>query len=176
MKQLILIFILYAIPSYSQIFEEWVQRYNGPGNSSDVAQSMALDNMGNIYIAGRSTGIGSDIDYSIIKYNSNGIQQWEKRYNGPGNGWDAARSIAVDVSGNVYVTGYSDGGSSSWDYATIKYNSSGVQQWVQRYNGPIGNSIDEASSIAVDVSGNVYVSGSSYGGSCNASSGSGISE
>ena len=97
MKKLLLIFILYAIPSYSQVFEEWVQRYNGLGNSLDVAQSMALDNMGNIYITGRSTGIGSSIDYSTIKYNSNGILQWEKRYNGPGNGWDYARSIAVDV-------------------------------------------------------------------------------
>ncbi|MBK6772393.1 MAG: SBBP repeat-containing protein [Ignavibacteria bacterium] len=73
-----------------------------------------------------------------------------------------ATSLAVDGSGNVYVTGYSTGSGQRFDYATIKYNSSGVQQWVARYNGP-GNSIDYANSLAVDGSGNVYVTGISDG-------------
>jgi len=88
---------------------------------------------------------------------------WVRRYDGPGDYWDWARAIAVDGSGNVYVTGQSDGSGTSGDYATIKYNSTGETLWVRRYNGP-GNNTDNACAVAVDLSGNVYVAGSSYGG------------
>jgi len=140
----------------------WVRRYNSPGNSTDIASSLALDGSGNVYVTGWSIGSGTSYDYCTIKYNSAGVQQWVARYNGPGNGWDYAYSLAVDGSGNVYVTGYSEGSGTGHDYCTIKYNSSGVQQWVARYTGP-GNNYDEARSIAIDGSGNVYVTGYSEG-------------
>ena len=147
---------------FSQVTQEWVARYDGPGNSTDLANSIAVDGSGNVYVTGYCTASGTDYDYATIKYNSSGVMQWEKRYNGPGNLNDYASSIAIDVSGNVYVTGQSEGTGSNFDYATIKYNSSGVQQWVQRYNGP-GNYADAARSIAVDGLGNVYVTGSGTG-------------
>ena len=78
------------------------------------------------------------------------------RYNGPGNADDHAAAIAVDDSGDVYVTGSSNLPGTSYDYATVKYNSSGTQQWVTRYNGPV-NGGDYGNAIAVDSSGNVYV-------------------
>ena len=112
---------------------QWVQTYNGPGNVSDIAYSIAVDGSGNVYVTGYSSQGGTNSDYATIKYNSSGVQQWVQRYNGPGNGVDGAYSIAVDGSGNVYVTGQSYGGGTSLDYATIKYNSSGVQQWVATY-------------------------------------------
>ncbi|MBE0433897.1 SBBP repeat-containing protein, partial [candidate division WOR-3 bacterium] len=87
---------------------------------------------------------------------------WVGRYNGPGNDYDEATSLAVDEQGNVYVTGSSIGSGTSLDYATIKYDSAGVEQWVQRYNGP-ANGDDWATSLAVDGQGNVYVTGPSIG-------------
>jgi uncharacterized delta-60 repeat protein len=154
-KTLILILLLITF-----IFaQEWVARYNGPGNSYDEAKAIAVDNNGNVYVTGRSYGHGTDYDYATIKYNSNGQQLWVTRYNGPGNNWDVATAIAVDNNGNVYVTGYSVGTAS--DYATIKYNSNGQEEWVRRYNGPV-NSDDYATAIAVDNNGNVYVTGYSY--------------
>ena len=144
---------------HAQVTQEWAARFSGPGNWYDRASSIAVDGSGNVYVTGWSVRSATQRDYATLKYNSSGVQQWEARYNGSGNGNDAATSLAVDGSGNVYVTGYS-GNFPNHDYATIKYNSSGDSLWVRRYNGP-GNSDDEAYSLAVDGSGNVYVAGNS---------------
>ena len=141
--------------------ELWVARYNGPGNSIDAANALAVDASGNVYVTGFSFSNGSN-DYTTIKYNPTGVQQWEARYNGPGNAADIANALALDAQGNVYVTGQSGGSGTFADYATIKYNTAGVEQWVARFNGP-ANSFDEANALALDASGNVYVTGQSEG-------------
>ena len=78
-------------------------------------------------------------------------------YVGPESG-GTAYAIAVDASANVYVTGftYTSRPQNLSDYATIKYNATGQQQWVARYHGPSGFG-NKAVGIAVDESGSVYV-------------------
>ena len=153
-----------SLPSalFSGVRAAWVAGYNGPGNGDDVAAAIAVDRSGNVYVTGFSLSCGGDYDYATIKYDSAGQEQWVARYNGPGNDSDEAYAIAVDESGNVYVTGWSMGAASSFDYATIKYDSTGHQQWVARYNGP-ANDVDYGVAIALDTSGNVYVTGVSRG-------------
>jgi uncharacterized delta-60 repeat protein len=151
----------YATVKYNSAGQEqWVARYNGPGNGNDRATAIVVDNSGNVYVTGADWGgSGAEADYATVKYNSAGQEQWVARYNGPANLADFANAIAVDGSGNVYVTGASIGTTyPDYDYVTIKYNSTGQQQWVARYNGPL-NDDDEAAAIAVDASGNVYVTG-----------------
>ena len=140
----------------------WVRRYNGPGNSTDYARAIAVDGSGNVYVTGNSSGSGTSSDYCTIKYKPNGDTAWVRRYNGPGDTTDGARAVAVDGSGNVYVTGGSEGSGTDYDYATIKYYPNGDTAWVRRYNG-LGNSTDYAFAIAVDGSGNVYMTGKSCG-------------
>lgn len=140
----------------------WVKRYNGTGNSTDQGYGIAVDNSGNVYVTGPSKGIGSGDDYITIKYNSLGTLLWEQRYNGTANGDDYSQDIVFDNLGNVYVTGSSAGVGSSNDCVTIKYNSSGTTQWLQRYNGA-ANSNDNGGFLRVDNNGNVYVTGSSTG-------------
>jgi len=148
--------------AFAQVDTAWVRRYNGPGNDLDYASAIAVDGSGNVYVTGPSTGIGTNWDYATIIYYANGDTAWVRRYNGPGNYGEWSSAIAVDGSGNVYVTGESYGSGTSYDYATIKYYANGDTAWVRRYNGP-GNGIDVGYSITVDGSDNVYVTGGSYG-------------
>jgi uncharacterized delta-60 repeat protein len=147
--------------AFSQVLEEWVARYNGLGNGSDTPRTIAMDDSGNVYVSGESFGIGSDFDYAVVKYNSEGIQQWVATYNGPANNEDRPYAMTIDDSGNVYLTGTSSGSGTRYDYATVKYNRKGIEQWVARYNGP-DDELDRANATAVDGSGNVYVTGQSF--------------
>jgi hypothetical protein len=114
----------YATIKYSSSdgHQVWEARYDGPGDSYDTAYALAVDDNGNVYVTGcsRSVGSGTGYDYATIQYSSSdGSQQSVTKYNGPGNGYDAAYAIAVDADGYVYVTGRSFDGVTG--YTTIKY-------------------------------------------------------
>lgn len=160
----LVVFLIVSVSAQAQVSEKWISRYHGPFNGGDFAQAIAADSTtGHIYVTGTSLSEIS-YDYATVAYDSAGNELWVARYQGPRNA-DHPTAIAVDsTSGNVYVTGYSDGGDTALDYLTVAYDASGNQLWVARYNGP-GNGYDLAYAIAVDSrSGNVYVTGSSYGG------------
>lgn len=132
---------------------EWQAIY---GTSSfDQASDLICDKYGNVYVTGISVQQGTA--YTTIKYNTLGLQQWISVYNGP-TGGDAANSIALDTFGNIFVTGESYSQNNGTDIATIKYNYSGEQQWVHRFNGT-ANEDDVGRSVCVDQNNNVYVAG-----------------
>jgi uncharacterized delta-60 repeat protein len=145
----------------------WLRRYDG-GNewgrgSSDKATAIAVDGQGNVYVTGSSYGGYYHSDIFTLKYSPEGQFLWMSRYNGPGDTDDAARAVALDSQGNVYVTGRStapDGQSGGYDFLTIKYSPDGEERWTRRYNGP-GNDSDDPVAIAVDGKDNVYVTGRS---------------
>lgn len=160
---LILGLVLSRSASGAPAVAEWVQRYNGPANYSDVANALAVDAQGQVFVTGYSyKDAGASMDYATLAYSSAGVPWWTNRYAGPGT-YHTARALAVDRDGNVLVTGYSQGSSTypyNRDYATLKYSNAGVPLWTNRYDGT-GND-DEAAAIAVDASGRVFVTGYSY--------------
>ncbi|RQW80412.1 MAG: T9SS C-terminal target domain-containing protein, partial [Geobacter sp.] len=140
---------------------QWSKTYNGTANNTDNALALVTDASGNVYVTGFSYWTGQFYNYVTIKYNSNGDSLNAASYNGPLNNNDVPTSIGIDNANNIYVTGYSVAATSPAyvnDYATLQYNSSLVQQWVNRYNDT-GNGDDKATSLAIDRFNNVYVTG-----------------
>ena len=144
----------------------WERRYNGPANNQDYARAIAVDENGNVYVAGESNNPNYSPDIATMKYDAMGDSIWVQRYNGLGNGDDNVKAIAVDSSGNVIIVGTSYVSGTGFDVLTLKYNSSGVLQWARTYAGYL-NYTDYATSVAVDRFGNVYVAGSISSSSTN---------
>jgi uncharacterized delta-60 repeat protein len=168
----VFLIIVFAANLFAQGAVIRVLTYNGPGNGVDEVTGMAMDHLGNVYVTGYSKGNGTDEDFATIKFNNNGDFLWVNRFNGTGNYTDRAVGITVDNAGNVYVTGWAhmepQGNNDeilcgTIDYVTIKYDAYGVQQWMKIYAGSAGGD-DIPSAITLDSYGNVYVTGTSYGG------------
>lgn len=140
--------------------QRWARRFHGE-LADDFAYALTVDASGNVYVTGEGGPRVGNVDYATVKYSTKGRKRWVAYYNGPGNAVDRGNAIAVDASGSVYVTGESVGsGATGTDYATVKYNAVGGEQWVARFNGP-EDSGDHATALSVDTSGNVYVTGRS---------------
>ena len=130
---------------------------------------MDVDSTGNIYATGSTTGnldnntnAGSH-DVFLTKYNTSGTKQWTKLFGSSSS--DIGNKVALDGTGYVYITGKTggilDGGSVSGDQDVFiaKYNTSGTQQWIKQ----LGDTNSEGKDIVADSSGNVYVTGYTYG-------------
>lgn len=139
----------------------WERYHNGSGSGNDSLCAFVVDKNGDVYITGESWN-GHDYDYLTLKYSSEGDSLWARSYNGPVQRNDCPTALTIDRDA-LYVTGGSSGHLSSWDYATIKYSKDGEILWIVRYDSPYKGT-DIASSIVVDESGYVYVTGSSWGG------------
>jgi Beta-propeller repeat len=146
--------------------------------ASGSPEGIATDASGNVYVTGYFSGTATfgalppinSIGFSdifIVKYNNLGVAQWVQKAGG--TSFTTAQKIAVDASGNVYVTGYFAGtatfgalspivsvGGVVYDIFIAKYNSSGTAQWVQKAGG---TGADYGSGIALDASNNVFITG-----------------
>jgi uncharacterized delta-60 repeat protein len=145
------------------LLQSWIATYNGSADNDDFVQAVAVDRAGNVYETGYAKE-SSGYDYVTLKYDSNGKLLWRAAYDGGKT--DQAAAMVLDDSGNVYVTGSSQLESSGWDFLTVKYDSNGTQLWARRFNGA-ANRDDQASAIAVDAKGNVFVTGKSRNASTN---------
>lgn len=138
--------------------ELWLRRYNGPANDEDQAYAMAVSRQGDVYVGGYRSGFGTHWDYCLIKYNNAGESLWVATYNGTANSNDVIWALAIDDSGNCYVTGYCSGYNSIPDIVTIKYNPEGETVWVASYDG-LAHDYDQAFGIAVNRAGEVWITG-----------------
>jgi hypothetical protein len=123
--------------------------------------ALKLDAAGNVYITGITRTNGNTVvneDYFTVKYDNSLLFQWSKTYNGTADNRDNATALAIDGSGNVYVTGFSYWMGQYYNYVTIKYASNGDSLAGVSYDGPLHYS-EFPTAIALDNSSNVFVTG-----------------
>ncbi|RDI04500.1 T9SS type A sorting domain-containing protein [Flavobacterium sp. AG291] len=148
--------------------EQWHITEN-PANSEtwNEATAIAVDADQNVIVTGYSPNPDGWLNYHTIKYNLDGTKLWEQAYNyestDPDNIADVTnsvpRAITTDADGNIFVTGTFDTFLNR--IGTLKYDSSGAQQWVQTYKS--GTEITLGWKISV-TNNTLYVAGSHLGG------------
>ncbi|UOG73186.1 SBBP repeat-containing protein [Hymenobacter tibetensis] len=118
----------YATVKYVRVTGQqlWATVYNGSATGNDEATAVAIDYANNVYVTGYSTTPDGTDGYATVRYSGSGQQEWEERYNGPGNSYDEPAALVVDGTGNAYVTGFSVGAGTGYDFATLKYPQSGA--------------------------------------------------
>jgi len=160
---------LFVVKYNSSGTKQWTKQFGT--SSTDLADGVATDSSGNVYVVGYTYG-GLDgntntgaSDIFVVKYNSSGTKQWTKQMGSSSRDYDYG--VATDSSRNVYVSGDTYGGldgntsAGNADLFVVKYNSSGTKQWTKQMGT---SSTDLANGVATDPSGNVYVTGGTYGG------------
>ncbi len=174
----LLLFLITLLSTNS--FSQWAKSIGGP--NYDNSFSIAVDKNDNVYLTGYYNGT-ADFDPSsgttnltstgkdeifFAKYDASGTLQWAKSVGGTDS--DVAYSMAVDESGNVYLTGYFKGtadfdpssgtvnltSAGSHDIFLAKYNTNGQLKWAKSISGT-GSNVGK--SIVADVNGNVYLTG-----------------
>ena len=94
-----------------------MQKLKGTKNFIDRAVSVAVDNLGNVVAAGYIINTGTDFDFTVAKFDSNGTLLWQQNLNGTANSGDQAFSVAVDKLGNVVAAGFTGS-----DFTVVKFN------------------------------------------------------
>ncbi|MDD5492009.1 MAG: SBBP repeat-containing protein [bacterium] len=146
----------------------WVKQFGT--TDYDDGWGIATDSSGNIYITGYSKGNldgninQGEYDVFLTKYDANGTKEWTK-LSGTSKS-EKAYGIAIDTSGNIYITGETQGSldgntnQGSNDIFIIKYDTNGTKLWT-RQHGSAG--YDAGVGAAIDSIGNIYISGYTRG-------------
>jgi len=162
---------------YCQTTPDWLWAKQAGGINNDICYCITTDNSGNSYVAGSFMGTVTfgDItltssgcnDVFITKLDENGNWLWTKQAGGIYD--DLGLGIATDSSGNCYVTGCfgatitcgttSLTSSGNFDVLIVKLDTNGNWLWAKQAGGA---NDDRGFSIAIDSSGNSYITGYFY--------------
>jgi hypothetical protein len=155
---------------------QWARQFGGPND--DLGHGIAVGGPdGAVHVAGQFSGTVTNGTNGLIstfgplndeifvgKFDSNGLPVWTRQAGGVSN--DVAFGVAVDVPGNVFITGMIGGpatfsstpvvSAGGDDLFVAKFNAAGVIQWVKTAGGAqdgVGRR------IVADAVGNAYIAG-----------------
>jgi hypothetical protein len=167
--------LLLVLISFTAAAQDFAWAKNAGLWAYDYGYGIGTDAAGNVYVAGKyemnaqfDTVIvpcNGNHDLFLAKYSPAGQLLWVKT--GGGYSGDYAHDMCVDAQGNVYIAGELDGNGTfdtttvsanigSDDALVMKYDSNGNVVWAKAYGG---YSREDARSIALDASGNIFIIG-----------------
>jgi len=144
------------------------------GSRSDTAYGVVLQSDGKIVAAGYSFN-GSDNDFAIVRYNTNGSLDTTFDTDGKvttpiGSRSEIAFSVVLQSDGKIVAAGSSDNGS-NYDFAIVRYNTDGSLDTTFDTDGkvttPIGSRSDTAYGVVLQSDGKIVAAGYSFNGSDN---------
>ncbi len=139
--------------------------YNGAGNSSDYANSLAVDSVGDLYVTGYSVGSSATGDIVTLKYDGatgNVVSGWPKIYDG--GSYDTGVSIVIDpINNDIVVAGTTSVGPGNHDVVVVRYSSDGTEVWTKFLD--FTGSDEAAAAMSIDRSGVVCIIGATDSGS-----------
>ncbi|MBK7909498.1 SBBP repeat-containing protein [Candidatus Pollutiaquabacter sp.] len=138
---------------------DWVNSWDGPAGTFDVATAILADN-GGVFATGASSDSTTVLNYHTFSFSaSDGAIVWQQTYDYAGLN-DVPFDLGREGS-TLVVTGGSQSSLTNWDYATVFYNDAGIQLGVNRVTGT-SSGFDHAQAVKTDALGNVYITGGSY--------------
>ncbi len=124
----LLLLLLLPFATQAQLTPKWSQSISSSYYGFLI--DTKYDDAGNVYLLGSEIN-GGHKDIILVKYNESGVL-WDITYDSGDD--DYGYSLQVDGSGNCYIVGYSDEANNKLEAIALKYNSSGVLQWSDRYD------------------------------------------
>lgn len=139
----------------------WTNSYDGGLGADDVLVSAAVDQAGNLIMAGNAAGTNG-VDVLTMKCAPDGSLLWMARYDSLHHRDDTLKQMAVDSHGHPCLCLQSMTTNGDSDIILLKYDPSGPLLWEYRYNGT-GFSNDVPAGFDLDASDDLYVGGTSVG-------------
>ncbi len=93
-------------------------------NGGNAGFCIKTDNIGNVFVAGKSVSLATKEDAMILKYSSAGVLQFAYNYNGSAFEMDYFNSLITDSNGKIYACGFTFVGTNNCDFITVKLTGS----------------------------------------------------
>lgn len=174
----------YQIAAFNDLMESFkintcaktyfTRRWGTP--SEDTGREVAVDTRGNIFVAGYTAGNmykeSEANNIFLTKFNAAGVEQWTRQlttHSAITKFYNPSLGVAVDDGGNIYVTGNImagdanvrvKGSGSGYDAFLTKFDTDGNKLWTRTLDS---SEDDFGTDVAVDMYGNVYMSGYTSG-------------
>lgn len=145
---------------------DWERSYTVPDGSAATFDDAILNRWGFVTAAGFYTDSLSQSSFLIVNYSPDGDTVWARRYQDSLGPTNDALGITATSEGEAIIVGTRSNAGTGKDIMVLKYDTLGSLLWVRVYNGNAdGDDVPRA--VRADLSGNIYVTGSSWAGAEN---------